>query len=58
MTAAGKKFGKSEGNAIWINSEKTSQYDMYQYFMNTNDSDLEKCFKYFTFYDNAQIKQV
>ena len=32
--ATGKKFGKSEGNAVWLNPEKTSPYEMYQFWMN------------------------
>eukprot|EP00002_Diphylleia_rotans_P040696 TRINITY_DN971_c0_g1_i13.p1 TRINITY_DN971_c0_g1~~TRINITY_DN971_c0_g1_i13.p1 ORF type:complete len:325 (-),score=47.66 TRINITY_DN971_c0_g1_i13:928-1902(-) len=48
-TSDGKKFGKSAGNAIWLDSEKTSPYHLYQYFLQTNDQDVEKFLKLFTF---------
>lgn len=44
----GKKMGKSEGNAVWINDEKLSSYDYYQYFRNVGDADVAKCLKVFT----------
>lgn len=46
--SSGKKMGKSEGNAVWINDEKLSSYDYYQYFRNVGDADVEKCLKIFT----------
>ncbi len=46
--SAGKKMGKSEGNAIWINDEKLSSYDYYQYFRNINDAEIGKCLRVFT----------
>ena len=39
--ATGKKFGKSEGNAVWLNPEKTSPYEMYQFWMNVMDADAD-----------------
>jgi len=47
--ATGKKFGKSEGNAIWLNPEKTSPYTFYQFWLNQSDEDVVKYLKYFTF---------
>lgn len=44
----GKKIGKSAGNAIWVNEEKTSPYEYYQYFRNTPDDLVEKFLKIFT----------
>ena len=44
----GKKMGKSEGNAVWINEEKLSSYDYYQYFRNIGDSEVGKCLRIYT----------
>ena len=44
----GNKIGKSAGNAVWVNEEKTSPYDYYQYFRNTPDELVEKFLKIFT----------
>jgi tyrosyl-tRNA synthetase len=46
--SSGKKMGKSEGNAVWINDEKLSSYDYYQYFRNIGDSEVGKCLRVFT----------
>lgn len=46
--STGKKFGKSEGNALWLDPEKNSPYIIYQYFMNTADEDLDRYFKLLT----------
>lgn len=51
----GKKFGKSESGAVWLDSTKTSVYTFYQFWINTDDSDVIKFLKYFTFLDRAQI---
>ena len=47
--ATGKKFGKSEGNAVWLNPEKTSPYEMYQFWMNVMDADAVRFLKIFYF---------
>lgn len=44
----GKKMGKSEGNAVWINEEKLSSYDYYQYFRNIGDAEVGKCLRIYT----------
>ncbi|MFI3242546.1 MAG: tyrosine--tRNA ligase [Alphaproteobacteria bacterium] len=46
--SAGKKMGKSEGNAVWINEDKLSSYDYYQYFRNIGDAEVGKCLRIFT----------
>ena len=43
--ATGKKFGKSEGNAVWLNADKTSPYEMYQFWMNVMDADAVRFLK-------------
>ena len=53
----GKKFGKSEGNAIWLDVELTSPYAMYQFWLNTDDSDVIDRLKVFTFLTRAEIEQ-
>jgi tyrosyl-tRNA synthetase len=47
-TASGEKFGKSAGNAIWLDSNRTSVVDFYQYFRNVDDRDVEKYLGLFT----------
>ena len=44
----GKKMGKSEGNAVWINEEKLPSYDYYQYFRNIGDAEVGKCLRIYT----------
>ena len=46
--SAGKKMGKSEGNAVWINEEKLPAYDYYQYFRNIGDAEVGKCLRIYT----------
>ena len=45
----GKKFGKSTGNAVWLSPSKSSSFQLYQYFVRTHDSDVEKFLQFFTF---------
>ena len=54
-TASGKKFGKSEKGAIYLNAEVTSPYAFYQFFINTDDRDVISFLKLFTFLDHAEI---
>lgn len=44
----GKKMGKSEGNAVWINEEKLPSYNYYQYFRNIGDAEVGKCLRIYT----------
>lgn len=53
----GKKFGKSEGNAIWLDVELTSPYAMYQFWLNTDDADVIDRLKVFTFLSRAEIEE-
>jgi tyrosyl-tRNA synthetase len=55
-TASGGKFGKTEAGAIWLDSERTPPFKFYQFWLNTEDSDVESYFKYFTFRSQAEIE--
>lgn len=57
-TEAGNKFGKTAGNAVWLNSNKTSPFDFYQFFIRTKDSEVEKYLKLFTFYPVKDIDKI
>ncbi|MSP62669.1 MAG: tyrosine--tRNA ligase [Myxococcales bacterium] len=54
-TADGKKFGKSEGGNIWLDAERTSPYQMFQYFLNADDRDAGRLLKFFTFLPVTEI---
>ena len=56
--ASGKKFGKSEGNAVWLNADKTSPYEMYQFWMNVMDDDAVRFLKIFTFLSLDEIEGI
>lgn len=58
LDANGNKFGKSEGNALWLNKDKTSSYELYQYLINTDDSMIEHYLKVFTFLTPEEIMDV
>jgi len=53
----GKKFGKSEGNAIWLDKNKTSSYKLYQFFINVEDSMVIDYLKIYTFLSKEQIEE-
>ncbi len=55
-TKDGKKFGKSEGNALWLDKNKTSSYEMYQYLINVEDDMVIDYLKIFTFLSKAEIE--
>ena len=57
-TADGKKMGKTEGGAVWIDPDKTTPYEFYQYWINVDDADVEKFLKIFTFLDLAEIEEL
>lgn len=57
-TASGEKFGKSAGNAIWLDKDKTSPYDFYQYFRNADDRDVTKYLGLFTLLPMDEVKRL
>ena len=56
--STGKKFGKSEGNAVWLDAEKTSPYEMYQFWLNVMDDDAVRFLKIFTFLSLEEIAEI
>ena len=58
LDAQGNKFGKSEGNALWLNKEKTSSYKLYQYLINSSDEKVEEYLKVFTFLQKEKIDAI
>ncbi|MGT2722485.1 tyrosine--tRNA ligase [Streptococcus porcinus] len=56
--ASGKKFGKSEGNAVWLDADKTSPYEMYQFWLNVMDDDAVRFLKIFTFLSLQEIAEI
>lgn len=54
----GRKFGKSEGNAVWLDANKTSIFDFYQFWLNQSDEALEDYFKYFTFVTPEELDEI
>ena len=58
LTAAGEKFGKSAGNAVWLDSALTSPFAFYQYWVRTDDRDAGKFLRMFTFLDLEEIEAI
>lgn len=58
LDANGNKFGKSEGNALWLDINKTSSYELYQYLINSDDSKVEEYLKVFTFLTKEEIEKI
>ncbi|SDB23712.1 tyrosyl-tRNA synthetase [Streptococcus henryi] len=56
--STGKKFGKSEGNAVWLDADKTSPYEMYQFWLNVMDDDAVRFLKIFTFLSLEEIAKI
>ncbi|HCY6277230.1 tyrosine--tRNA ligase [Staphylococcus aureus] len=54
----GKKFGKSESGAVWLDAEKTSPYEFYQFWINQSDEDVIKFLKYFAFLGKEEIDRL
>jgi len=55
LTSEGKKMGKTQGGAVWLDAEKTSPYNFYQYWRNINDADVKTCFSLLTFVEMDEI---
>lgn len=58
LDKVGNKFGKSEGNALWLDKEKTSSYELYQYLINTDDDMIIHYLKVFTFLSVEEIEEL
>lgn len=56
--ADGTKFGKTAGGAVWLDPKKTTPYEFYQFWINTDDRDVIKFLKYFTFIDKTEIEEL
>ncbi|PZM83797.1 tyrosine--tRNA ligase [Candidatus Gracilibacteria bacterium] len=56
--STGKKFGKSEGNAMFLDGNKTTPYFIYQYFMNTTDEDISRYMKMLTLIETEEIDKI
>lgn len=57
-TSEGKKMGKTEAGAVWLDPEKTSPYDFYQYWRNVADADVEKCLALMTFVPMDEVRRL
>lgn len=57
-TSDGKKMGKTQKGALWLNAEKTSPYEFYQYWRNVADADVEKCLRMLTFLPMSEVKRL
>ncbi len=57
-TSEGKKMGKTQGGAVWLDPKKTSPYDFYQYWRNVGDQDVIRCLKMLTFLPMDEIREL
>lgn len=57
-TSDGKKMGKTERGAVWLDAEKTPVYDFYQYWRNVDDDDVEKCLALLTFLPMTEVRRL
>lgn len=57
-TASGKKMGKTEEGAVWLDPKRTSPYDFYQYWRNTHDADVAKFLAFFTFLPMDEVRRL
>ena len=58
LTHDGRKMGKTEAGALWLDPEKTSPYDFYQYWRNVDDQDVEKCLALLTFLPMDEVRRL
>ena len=58
LTSDGRKMGKTEKGAVWLNAEKTSPYDFYQYWRNVADSDVKTCLSLLTFIPMDEVNRL
>ncbi|MGP1441989.1 MAG: tyrosine--tRNA ligase [Anaerovoracaceae bacterium] len=58
LNSEGKKMGKTVGGAVWLDAEKTSPYEFYQYWRNIGDTDVDKCFRMLTFKPLEEIEKM
>ena len=58
LNSEGKKMGKTQSGAVWLDPNKTSPFDFYQYWRNVNDADVIKCMKLLTFLPLEEIKEM
>jgi len=58
LKADGTKFGKTAGGAIWLDAEKTTPYEFYQFWLNQDDRDVVRYLKYFTFLSQDDINEL
>ncbi|MDD4994506.1 MAG: tyrosine--tRNA ligase [Candidatus Pacebacteria bacterium] len=56
--ASGEKFGKTESGTIWLDAQKTSPYQFYQFWVNTDDQDVIQYLKYFTFLSREEVESL
>ena len=57
-TSDGRKMGKTAKGAVWLDENKTTPYEFYQYWRNVNDADVEKCMKLLTYLPVEQIEEI
>ncbi len=58
LSASGQKFGKTEGGTVWLSPERTSPYRFYQFWINSDDRDVEKLLKLFTFLSLEEVQDI
>jgi tyrosyl-tRNA synthetase len=57
-TSAGTKFGKTESGTVWLDAQRTSPYEFYQFWLNADDRDAVRYLRFFTFLEEARIREI